>query len=304
MAGKNGISMKERGATVESLKDLYVVQNMSLEKIGKTFGVGEAKVKKWLLESNIPLRGRTSKYMFNENYFDDIDTEEKAYWLGFVWCDASVIQSGTNLALKVSLSEVDDAHLYKLKKAFDAEQPISYYKTTGFESKNREARLLLSNSYLGGVLREKYGMIPHRNDPSLLIDAIPKHFIRHFLRGVYDADGSLTLYHVQEKDCKNPTMKMCLQIYTNEKLIDFIQEHFVEVGLRVGKTKTIKRHKDRDGSSTGLNISGTNQAVRILEYLYEGSNIYLDRKYEKFLEMQEARRNLRATSRARNQYSV
>lgn len=30
------------------------------------------------------------KYDVNKEYFTDIDTENKAYWLGFLWADGSI----------------------------------------------------------------------------------------------------------------------------------------------------------------------------------------------------------------------
>lgn len=27
------------------------------------------------------------RYTFDKNIFDKIDTKEKAYWMGFIWCD-------------------------------------------------------------------------------------------------------------------------------------------------------------------------------------------------------------------------
>ena len=52
-------------------------------------------------------------YSFNNNFFDTIDTEEKAYWIGFIWCDGYVakrIRNGrlAEYQIKISLSVFDD----------------------------------------------------------------------------------------------------------------------------------------------------------------------------------------------------
>lgn len=38
------------------------------------------------------------KHTLNEKYFDKIDTEHKAYWLGFLWADGSISKTATRCA--------------------------------------------------------------------------------------------------------------------------------------------------------------------------------------------------------------
>lgn len=49
------------------------------------------------------------KYSLNESYFEKIDSEEKAYFLGFLFSDGSVSKYSLNL----SLAEVDKEILEK-----------------------------------------------------------------------------------------------------------------------------------------------------------------------------------------------
>lgn len=56
------------------------------------------------------------KHFFNENYFSNIDAEEKAYWLGFFYADGHI----TNNALQCYLQEDDREHLLKFLKAINA----------------------------------------------------------------------------------------------------------------------------------------------------------------------------------------
>jgi hypothetical protein len=305
LARKELISLESIGTTIEEITHLYLNEGKSLKALSRKFGISPNTIKNRLVGNNVPIRTQIAKYDFNQNFFDEINTEEKAYWLGFIWCDGSVISSASNsLSVKVSLSEVDDGHLVKLKEVLDADHPIHYYEIAqGYGSAFREARLNIGNTHFGKTLREVYGMIPYRTDPYMAIERVPDNLMRHFIRGVYDADGSISLYYAQEKDCRNPTMKMSLQLYTTEVLIDFIQGYFVTERLRETKTKTIKRHKGRDGHATGLNISGTNQVVGILEYLYGDSSVHLERKYNKFLELKEAKRKFNENYKGKNQYS-
>lgn len=58
---------------------------MSTVKIGKLFDVGHKVIANVLENNNISRTGISRrKYMLNESYFDNIDTPEKAYILGFL----------------------------------------------------------------------------------------------------------------------------------------------------------------------------------------------------------------------------
>ena len=61
------------------------------------------------------------KYNFDENFFDKIDTEEKAYWLGFIYADGAIFKR----TLSIRLSTKDIHHLEKFKKILNTDAAIS-----------------------------------------------------------------------------------------------------------------------------------------------------------------------------------
>ena len=85
---------------------------------------------------------------------------------------------------------------------------------------------------------------------------------------------------------------------TKEECIWFVQEEVVTEELRNylkenniissdKMLKTYKRHKDRDGSYVSIVFCGRKQVGRILHYLYDNTDIYIPRKYQKFQDMKE-----------------
>ena len=65
--------------------------------------------------SGIAVRGNdftARKYRCNETYFDHIDSESKAYWLGFIYADGCISNNGYRF--EVRLSKNDEDHLIKL----------------------------------------------------------------------------------------------------------------------------------------------------------------------------------------------
>jgi len=54
------------------------------------------------------------KHIFNHNFFETIDTEEKAYWLGFIAADGGL--ASNIYRLTIGLNQKDQNHLEKLLK--------------------------------------------------------------------------------------------------------------------------------------------------------------------------------------------
>lgn len=129
---------------------------------------------------------RNSKRPFKNRYiFDKIDTEEKAYWLGFLYADGSVGSKEDKIEL--SLAACDYNHIQKFKDFIGLDNKISYRK------KQNAYRYSFRDKTFKEVLI-KQGCVPKK---SLIltfptIDQVPVELIRHFIRGYFDGDGYFT----------------------------------------------------------------------------------------------------------------
>jgi len=229
-------------------------------------------------------------YKINKNFFDVIDTENKAYWMGFIWCDGYCIKrirdkGKIEYSFKLSLQESDIGHLEKLKKDINSDYDIKIYylPKNAFRTDQKECRFLVGNQYFGKLLQEKYGLIPHRSDPSKVCNEIPKIFYKDFIRGILDADGSLSKYVIHKTH-----NKYSVSFSTYQNLIRWIlkilkEENIIEIEDR----KLGRRNKEGDGECRSVSFTGRNQSLRVLDYLYKNSNVYLDRKYEKYLKIRK-----------------
>lgn len=285
----NKIEMEDKGITPEILYDLYVIQNKTHGDLHRTFEVSEGVLNRWLHECGIPKK-KGSRYSFDVHFFDNINTEEKAYWLGFIWCDGYAserIRKGrvTERPVKISLSRDDESMLLKLKDSIKSNHPIHNYEAKRFGVITHESRITLNNLYFGKVLQEKYGMIPHRTDASKVLNSIPKHMERHFLRGVFDADGTMVNYYLKSGKNKGQ-LKSALSFSTYTQITEWIQHLLIREGIKDNMVKTHKRHGEgSDGDCVTLTYSGTQQALSIAKYMYEESSISMDRKRGKLLEL-------------------
>jgi hypothetical protein len=231
------------------------------------------------------------KYTFNKEYFDVINTKDKAYWLGFIWCDGYVCKRIRNNGrieynLKLSLSEQDGSHLEKFKLALSSTHPIKKYKVKSFNNEICEYRFFLSNNYLPKKLYEEYGLIPHRHNIENLINKIPETLVSHFIRGVFDAEGSIN-YSINYDGNKLGWRKYDLTITTYHDLLIYIDDKLIKQKIFENKHKLYHRHKNGDLHCRSLKICGNRQILNMLHFIYKDSNdnIRLERKYQRYLDM-------------------
>ena len=100
----------------------------NLTEIGKICGVSGDTIEYWRRKHDISKHIiKRKKYSVNESFFDIIDTEEKAYWLGFIMADGCICTSNSsspNNRLSIILNQKDKDHLIKFKKAIDSKAPV------------------------------------------------------------------------------------------------------------------------------------------------------------------------------------
>ncbi len=81
---------------VDNIIELYI-NNASSYEIARKFDVDHAAILYHLKKHNIPRRrcGAPQKYKINESIFEEINTPEKAYWLGFLYADGWISKNGS-----------------------------------------------------------------------------------------------------------------------------------------------------------------------------------------------------------------
>lgn len=224
--------------------------------------------------------GRLNK--INENYFENIDTEEKAYWLGFIMADGTVIKTNKNMKLynrlKLALKLSDECHLKKLLKCIESTTEIKHYttknNTTNYSGNDYTYCYVNCDSIKLTNDLIKLGCVPNKTYECSIPD-IPNNLIRHFIRGYFDGDGSISIY----KDSNTKKIRGEFSITSNYNMLTDIQNILIDkCNLKTTKIKTYKR-TDKAGS---LRYGGKNQLTRIYEYLYNDSTIFLERKYNNF----------------------
>lgn len=242
--------------------DLYT-SGKSCRQISKEMSISMSTIKNVLISYNIPIKSKQcyNKYTYNRNVFKSIDNEEKAYWLGFLYADGYV---GDNGIIELTLSENDLDHIEKFKTFMNSNHKIKYNKKTKSYRISICSKELKNDLIFLGCMPRKSLILKFPTE-----DQVPKHLIHHFMRGYFDGDGCIAINQKQ---------------FSVLGTSDFLNEY--EYNLLIGinrKTPNKRIHKNTWNENTEcIMYSGSNQVIKIYNYLYKNANIYLQRKYEKF----------------------
>lgn len=255
---------------------LYI-KGDSYTQIGKILSVDRKKVSKYLREagykSNLkyhPGLSSTSyrKYYLNDASFEVIDTEEKAYWLGFLYADGAI--NSSNNVIELSLQESDESHLYKFKDflAYTGKVSIKIKKTP--KKDYISYRVLFSSEQMKKNLI-RLGCTPRKSKtltfPSH--ELVPEELIRHFIRGYVDGDGCIG---------KTSGGKISLEVLGTEVFLSGYIKYIKNLGVQKLNLNSFS-HSDIKRA-----MHSSNDARMILNDLYKNATVYLERKYEKYKE--------------------
>lgn len=216
--------------------------------------ISSARKKARELNTKVSIR----TYEFNDSFFNSIDTEVKAYILGFIWADGFVIKNGQGFG--IGLSGKDMEHLVKIRDAMGTNYPVREYRDEKYIKCRLDIRSVTATSDLvktGICCTKTYS----QNTPM----GIPSNMMRHFIRGFFDGDGS-----VKGKTKMNSQMSFA----ATQSMCNFLKEHLLSGSI------TKKVNSDICFS---YDLSGAKQLQRVFSYLYDGATIYLERKYNRFI---------------------
>lgn len=278
---KNNIKQKEyflSNETKELICKMYVDDNKSIKEICKELNVDYMSVKRALSKNNIELRSLSQarrKYSLNENYFDDIDTPNKAYILGFLYADGNV--SKNKYVMQISLQEEDKHILEEFKIELNSNRPLYFRKSKNKNQKNIY-NLMVNNEHMYNSLIDK-GVVPQKTLIIKFPDFLDEKLISHFIRGYFDGDGCFCLS--KRKDRPNTYRSIFTLIGTN----DFCQKVKEIIESKLGVHCSIGYcHQKYDSPIRCLSIGGKKNCKKVLDWIYQDAEMFLTRKMNKYLE--------------------
>lgn len=263
-------SERQRLATenVEKALAYYNQNDISLTKLAKMFGLSRTTLYNYMKTNNVEVKS-TNVHSQNTKFFNVIDSEVKAYWLGFIYADGCIserVKNGkvSSMKLEITLNEGDKSHLEKFLHDINSTSTVEtkLVKLNGKEittyrvsiSSTEMCRDLISN-----------GCSPRKSLTLAFPTHLPHSLVKHFIRGYLDGDGCIS------------TRKR-ISIVGTEQFLNSLQNYFID-NLNVS---SVSIRPEKRGKHYSYEKSG-NDALKIMNHLYTDCSIYLDRKYEKAL---------------------
>ncbi len=210
------------------------------------------------------------KYLFNENYFEKVNNEEKAYWLGFITADGGINIPGhgrpSGYVLCINLKGDDKGHLEKFQTALGRKGPIydavSNFNTSVARLQIGCKKFVCDLIKLGLSPKKSFSCKPWKGKKSLM---------RHYWRGVFDGDGSISKIAIKlKKGGSYPAWKLALN--GNERFVDAFR-NFV-IGNGCYKEGCKRPHYNIYKIAWG----GVLPPKQIVNIIYKDANIFLERK--------------------------
>ena len=246
----------------------------SQKEIAEIFGISQSRVADILKRNDAPKQKKSrlnmSKLKLDVNYFQNINSNEKAYWLGYICADGSINRNNN----KLNLTSKDEEVIIKFKQDLMSEHKITnssyfdkrtnktYYRYT-IQISNE---LFVKNLNNLGITNLKSDLLEFPN--------IDEKYYNYFIAGLFDGDGSLSI--------KNNKVRINL-ISTLEILI-FIQEYLLN-NFNIGKIKMQKVTKNKPNV---WKLYLYKDALKFLDFIYQDNEFkYMKRKYDKYHEFKK-----------------
>lgn len=194
----------------------------------------------------------------NVDIFKEIDTEEKAYWLGFLYADGYIRENSVELVLK------DKEHIEKFK-SFTGSRCTICEKHVMLNDKEYVAyRINMRNKEFAYWLYDK-GMHQNKSLDITYPSCIPDGLNKDFIRGYFDGNGCISFLY-------NNPLKPIIIINSTKDMLESIVSIANLPNNKIRKTSKIYEYR----------TAKIDAVYNFLYYIYNNSTIYLDRKFQKY----------------------
>ena len=250
--------------------DLHT-KGMTQKQMAAHLNCGLNTIRRRMKELNLQPKSVGSRnYQINSHVFDNIDTEEKAYWLGFFLADACVAKSaGSRRMFRLSLKKQDEKHV-RLAAKF-----LGFRGKFGADNRDNHPRfMMIFNDVVLCKTLMNYGWWNYKTGKSFeILDCIPDDLFHHFIRGYYDGDGCISYRYRTYKNGNIGSQKKwyCNIVCKFSKSLEIMSDRIEKLG---GPISVVRPRK----SVYDIRWSNRARVSAIVDWMYKNSTVVLSRK--------------------------
>ena len=255
---------------IDYICNLYK-SGISSKNLGIKFSIDKRRIQKWVKEIDI-LRSKSNSHRltnFNQNIFDTIDSEEKAYWLGFLYADAYNCKRTNTFSLTLATKDLN--HIEKFTKFIGLPKDQILTELNG---KYWSSNIKLYSKHICEQM-ERLGCPQAKSFIIRYPSWLDSKYNVSFIRGLFDGDGCLTL-RLKNKEWKWSLVstKECLESISN-----IIRD---EIGLTL-RYECISK---TNNNTYCMECTGNERIKKICDWLWlDSKDLRLERKYQKYIDL-------------------
>ncbi|MEE0930544.1 MAG: hypothetical protein UIM53_06045 [Acutalibacteraceae bacterium] len=174
----------------ENIVREYLLKPQTIHEVAQKYKVSDPSVIKILDENNIIRYSKAKLFSpkLDEDFFENIDSEEKAYFLGLIITDGCIHEDKKReTSVSITLIDEDSYLLEYFRDIIGSEKKVAH------DGRGCSQITIYSNKMAKDL--EKYGIVPRKSLSTIFPQNIDnKDMYRHILRGIFDGDGSIGFY--------------------------------------------------------------------------------------------------------------
>lgn len=193
-------------------------------------------------------------------------TQESCYWAGFLAADGCI---GIDNTIRIELGGKDKDHVFKFKEFCKSEHTVSYN-----EIKN-SYKIGFCSPSISSDLYYKYAVTVNKTH-ELILPLLPNlENYRHYLRGFFDGDGCITEFFNNRPTATFRVFLTSGSLQFLEDVLELLRIESIIIGGSIQKKSANCWHIQL----------GVKDSTSFLTWIYKDANIYLVRKYDKYINL-------------------
>ena len=240
---------------------LYTEKRYTQKQLAEKYNCSTFVIHNILIRNNIPIITQPKiNQEQKDNYFDVIDSEHKAYWLGFIFADGNVYKN--QLSLEIQEKDIDLLEQFKRDLNLNSQISIRHRENTSL------CCIRMISPHLCEALA-KYGIVPNKTKVTKHLPKIDSQWLPHFLRGLIDGDGWITqdkqgYFHIGFVSNYQSTCE------DFKKYCNIITDNLCNAKITY-----------KDKNTPCFQVQNKEAVKRLATALYKDNTICLSRKYQK-----------------------
>ena len=245
----------------------YLSQPMTMKQVEDKYELSHPTVTKILKDVPRYSKAKLNNPNANERFFKNIDSEEKAYFLGLLISDGNVFKdsTGRQASISITLDLNDEYILQKFKEVLNVNTSIS--------KDGRGCGQIAIRSNLMADDLKQYGVVPRKS----YITYLPKIndiYMSHLIRGILDGDGSILAKPSPKQDGHNRYLHSISFCGSHQLMEDIAKYLYNNLQLK----QPIQVYDYQDKNLSDIHIQNYEDMEKVGDWLYKDATIYLVRK--------------------------